>query len=114
LIWEPYDYPQNPDGSFTKWTSLNPPYHPDGRPFWIPGSEIDFLTYDQYWLVSEGIEFDPDGPLKTKYFAFLNTETGQPYWDPFNPPEETVNLVDSLVNSVSGDKYWTELSSVEI
>jgi hypothetical protein len=43
----------------------------------------------------------------------LNTETGQPYWDPFNPPAETVELTESLITA-SGDKYWKDLSEVEI
>jgi hypothetical protein len=50
-MWEPNNYPVNPDGSYTEWTTTNPPFNPDKTPFWLPGENIVFLASLEYQMI---------------------------------------------------------------
>ena len=86
-----------------------PPYNPDGKPYWVPGSPIEFLNYEQYSYLREGIPEGTDGKIDKRFFVFINSETWQPYWDPFdNDVDNSIDLNNAPINKETKLPYWSK------
>jgi hypothetical protein len=56
FYWSNLEYPALCDGTYKQWKNSDPPYYPDGKPYWPVGTkEVVWVKYWAYW---EGSDFD--------------------------------------------------------
>jgi hypothetical protein len=91
LYWNPFSYPKNHDGSYSRWNSTVAPILPEGIPMWTDESQV-------YWVKNRSIYFAYGyAKLKLKDYVFINEWTSKLFFDTFSAPEgiEFIDLYDS-------------------
>jgi hypothetical protein len=114
VYWKPENYPRAADGSFPLWGGDLIPLHPDGIPYWTPGTEIMWINYHQFWQFEEGIPINASDEIETKYFVFLNYWNWETFWDPFNPPVSLVDLNSPPNKPGTSEPYWEDKANVYV
>lgn len=54
FYWGPGEYP-NVKGKYLKWDSENPPLHADGVYYWEKGTDIDWVSADEFMDIKFGV-----------------------------------------------------------
>ncbi len=50
FFWSNLEYPALCDGTYVKWDNLNPPFYPDGKPYWVAGDKnIVWVPFWTHW-----------------------------------------------------------------